>query len=527
MNYCMESSGTIEAPFPYDRARRCGILLHISSLPGRFGIGQLGKEAHSFLDFLSEAGQSIWQFLPLGPTESGLDHSPYMSNSAFAGNPLFISPGSLVEMGLLHGGDTNRVPAFSEYLVNFEQVEPYLWSIVKRAYRNFSLRSAPPSFRTFCDRHSFWLDDYALFMALKERYRQLAWNRWPAGIARRQPNSIDRARKELSGKIGFYRFVQWLFYTEWTRLKKRAEALGIRLFGDIPIYVAPDSADVWANQECFELDPETLEPRVVAGVPPDYFSKTGQRWGNPIYRWKVNGRPNERLYRWWRMRLSHMARLVHVLRIDHFRGFQAYWQVPASEPTAVKGKWVRGPGRYFFEQMRDALEGLEIVAEDLGSITRPVIRLREELGLAGMKVLIFAFGSDEKNSYLPHNFEHTNFYVYSGTHDNNTVVGWYMDPKVPESAKARLRKYANSDGSRIHRDFMRLSYGSVARAAILPMQDVLGFGSDCRMNTPSTSRGNWRWRLAKRFLTADVAADLHSEAEFYARIQNDEDTQKT
>ncbi len=509
--------------FPFERKRRCGILLHISSLPGPFGIGQLGENAHKFLDFLKSSGQSVWQFLPIGPTKPGLDHSPYMASSAFAGNPLFICPLKLKKMGLIDQSDLEKRPGFSEYLVDFERVEPYLWNLLERAYRNFATRGQYEDFKAFCKEYRSWLDDYALFMALKEKFDQRPWNRWPAPIARRQKDALEEASKGLSGRVEFHKFVQWVFFLQWSELKRRAEKSGVRLFGDIPIYVAPDSADVWANQECFELDPETLEPTVVAGVPPDYFSKTGQRWGNPIYKWKVNGRPNEPLYRWWHMRLSHMASLLHILRIDHFRGFQAYWQVPASEPTAIKGKWVRGPGRYFFERMRDAVNDLEIVAEDLGTITRPVIRLREELGLAGMKVLIFAFGSDEKNLYLPHNFEHTNFYVYSGTHDNNTVVGWYLDPSVPEFAKERLRRYANSDGSRVHWDFLRLAYSSVARTAILPMQDALGFGSDCRMNTPSTSKGNWRWRLAERFLTGELADALYSEAKFYARVQGMED----
>ncbi len=519
-----------KAMFPHDDKRRCGILLHISSLPGRFGIGQIGQKAFDFLDFLSASGQSVWQFLPLGPTKADLDYSPYMSSSAFAGNPLLICPQGLVQMGLIEAKELSDTPRFSEYLVEFEKVETFMWPVLKRAFSRFALMSssskAKQEYGSFCKKNRFWLDDYALFMALKEKFSQRAWYQWPRNVAVREPATIDAVRKELSKDSDFHKFVQWVFFHQWKNLKQRAEEKGIRLFGDIPIYVAPDSADVWANQECFELDTYSLRPKFVAGVPPDYFSKTGQRWGNPIYRWKVNGLPNIALYEWWKKRLSHMAGLLHILRIDHFRGFQAYWQIPAKEPTAVNGKWVRGPGRFFFEQVKDAVKELEIVAEDLGTITRPVIRLREELGLAGMKVLIFAFGSDEKNLYLPHNFEHTNFYVYSGTHDNNTVVGWYLDPNIPEYAKARLRRYANSDGSRIHWDFLRLAYSSVARTAILPMQDVLGFGSDCRMNTPSTSKGNWRWRLAERFVTDEVVSALHSEAKFYARIPSGKDTPK-
>ena len=521
MSTCLE-----KVLFPYEKVRRCGILLHISSLPGKFGIGQLGDKAENFLEFLAEAGQSVWQFLPLGPTKPAFDNSPYMSTSAFAGNPLFISPDLLLDQGFLSEADLADVPEFSPYLVEFERVEPYLFSLLNRAFKNFSNLAPADSFQSFCQKNSHWLDDYALFMSLKEKYNEKPWYDWPDSIARRQPDALQMAAEELSDRISFHKFTQWQFFRQWDTLKLKAEDLGVRLFGDIPIYVATDSADVWANHDCFELDPITLKPKYVAGVPPDYFSKTGQRWGNPIYKWKIDGKPNPVLYEWWSRRLSHMRNLLHILRIDHFRGFQAYWQIPASEPTAVNGKWVRGPGRYFFEQMKDAVEGLEIVAEDLGTITRPVIRLREELGLAGMKVLMFAFDSDEKNLYLPHNFEHINFYVYSGTHDNNTAVGWYLDPKVPEYAKARLRRYANSDGSRIHWDFLRLAYSSVARSAIMPMQDVLGFGSDCRMNTPGTSKGNWRWRLAERFITQEVKESLFSEAKFYARIPDRQDSSK-
>ncbi len=498
--------------------RRCGILLHISSLPGPYGIGQIGKEAFWFLDFLKGAGQSIWQFLPLGPTKRSLDYSPYMSSSAFAGNPLFISPKILLENNLLTKQDIKDVPEFSEYLVEFEKVEPFLFSILKKAFYNFFQKQPKEIFEEFCQNHSHWLEDYALFMAIKDNFNDKAWYDWPKELAKREKEAIKKAKKEFFRDIAFHKFVQWQFFVQWQELRIRAKRKGIRLFGDIPIYVAPDSVDVWANQECFELDKKTLRPKFVAGVPPDYFSKTGQRWGNPIYKWKINGRPNEQLYDWWRKRLSHMGLLMDILRIDHFRGFQAFWQIPAKEKTAIKGKWVRGPGKIFFHKMKDATKGLEIVAEDLGTITRPVIRLREELGLAGMKVLLFAFNSDEKNLYLPHNFEHTNFIVYTGTHDNNTVVGWYLDPKVPEFAKEKVRRYANSNGNRIHWDFLRLAYSSVAHTAILPMQDVLGFGSDCRMNTPSTSKGNWRWRLAKGFVTEELKNALFDEARFYNRL---------
>ncbi len=505
---------TKELPF----SRSCGILLHISSLPGRFGIGQLGKEAFSFLDFLREAGQGIWQFLPLGPVDATTMYSPYMSSSAFAGNPLFISPEIMARDGLLSPDDLEGLPPLSEYLVEYEKVIPLMETLLEKAHGQFKKGKAPRSFTDFCRDHSFWLDDYCLFVSLKKHYGAKAWNQWPEDIARRKKDALESAARELSDSISYHRFVQWQFFRQWQELKRAAEQNGIKFFGDMPIYVAPDSADVWTNQDCFELDPETLMPSFVAGVPPDYFSKTGQRWGNPIYKWKKDGKPNDAVYRWWEKRLKFTSQFMHMVRIDHFRGLQAFWKIPASEETAVNGKWVRGPGRYFFERLHDAIKDLEIVAEDLGTITRPVIRLRDELGLAGMKVLIFAFDSDEHNLYLPHNYEHRNFLVYTGTHDNNTVVGWYLDPEIGDYAKQRARRYANSDGNRIHWDFLRMAYSSVARTAVVPMQDVLGFGSDCRMNLPASTKGNWRWRLAERFLTGDVAKALYSEAKFYARL---------
>ncbi len=503
-----------------DFYRSCGLLLHISSLPGRFGIGQLGPNAYSFLDFMEKAGQEVWQFLPLGPVDSVTGYSPYMSSSAFAGNPLFISPEIMMESGLLDRQDLEELPLLSEYFVEYEKIIPLMQGLLEKAHARFIKKTPPSGFQAFCQEHSSWLDDYCLFMAMKERYKGKAWNRWPRDIARRNRSAIKTAARELADRIDFHKFVQWEFFTQWQAFRNTASGKGIKFFGDMPIYVAPDSADVWANQDCFELDPVTLEPAFVAGVPPDYFSKTGQRWGNPIYKWKINGKHNDAVYNWWEKRLRFTAHFMDMVRIDHFRGLQAFWRVPAREKTAIKGRWIRGPGRYFFERLRSAVNKLEIVAEDLGTITGPVIRLRDELGLAGMKVLIFAFDSDEHNLYLPHNFEHRNFVVYTGTHDNNTVVGWYLDPEVSDYAKQRARRYANSDGNRIHWDFIRMAYSSVARLAIIPMQDVLGFGSDCRMNLPASPRGNWRWRLAERFITDDVAGALRSEAKFYARLPN-------
>lgn len=502
---------------PPGPVRGSGILLHLTSLPGRYGIGQLGREAQGFLEFLKKAGQCCWQFLPLGPTTPSFGNSPYMSPSAFAGNPLLISIDLLEKEGLLTHQDLEDLPELSEYFVEFEKVIPLQQRLLERAWSR-AKGSAEVCSRL---RHALaepgWLRDFCLFMALKERFDQKAWHQWPRPIASRRPEALEQAAGELDGRMMFHAFCQDLFDRQWRRLKEQAGRLGIKLFGDLPIYVSPDSADVWANQEIFDLDPKSLRPRFIAGVPPDYFSKTGQRWGNPLYRWRIGGRPNEAVYRWWRARFRRLRQLVDVIRIDHFRAFESYWKIPAREKTAVRGRWVKGPGAAFFRRMGDAIEDLEIVAEDLGTITPQVQRLRKALGFPGMKVLQFAFDSDETNPYLPHNFEDPDFVVYTGTHDNATTVGWYLDPEVSEQAKARARRYANSDGSRIHWDFIRMAYSSVASLAVVPMQDVLGFGDDCRMNRPSSSKGNWVWRLAPRFITDQTAEALADEARFYNR----------
>ncbi len=503
--------------------RSAGILLHISSLPGDFGIGQIGQEAHNFLSFLKEAGQTYWQFLPLGPISPAYGNSPYMSPSALAGNPLFIDINGLIRGGLLKKNEIPEPPAFSEYSVDYPQVSTYQLRLLKMAFnkaRNSKLWQTEGWAEQVENllQENGWVHDYALFMALKEKFQEKAWYEWPEKIAAREDRAMAQVQEELREEILFHLFCQVVFNIQWQELREKATGLGIRLFGDMPIYVSPDSADVWANQEAFDLHPKTRQPRFIAGVPPDYFSKTGQRWGNPLYRWKVSGRPNKALYHWWTDRFKRLKQLVDAVRIDHFRGFESYWKIPASEETAINGKWVKGPGKQFFKAMQPAIEEIEIIAEDLGTITPEVQSLREGLGFPGMKVLLFAFDSDSKNLYLPHNFENSNFVVYTGTHDNSTAVGWFMDPTVSQWAKDRAKRYANSDGSRIHWDLIRLAYSSVARIAMVPMQDVLGFGDDCRMNTPSMRDGNWRWRLSRRFLTLEVAGALLSEADFYNRI---------
>lgn len=503
--------------------RGSGILLHITSLPGPYGIGDLGRGAYEFIDFLEGSSQSCWQFLPVGPANT-FDNSPYMSLSAFAGNPLFISPELLVEAGFLDKAVVAAPPAFSEYVVEFSRVIPFKFDLLEQAYANFRQgRGEADGFDAFC-RQENWLDDFALFRALREEYENKPWFGWPHDIAARKPAALEKCRKKLADRILFHKFVQFCFAEQWERMWRYAGGKGIALIGDIPIYLGLDSADVWAFQDCFKLDRQTLLPTHVAGVPPDYFSKTGQRWGNPLFRWHGGSKEvRDRLFSWWRERFRHTFRTVDVVRIDHFRGFEAYWEIPAEEKTAVHGKWVKGPGKAFFDEMAKEIGELPIIAEDLGLITPEVEELRDGCGFPGMKILQFAFDSDEHNAYLPHNYETPNCVVYTGTHDNDTTVGWYLSDAVAASSKERAMRYANShEGMPVHWDFIRMAFASTARLAIVPMQDVLGFGSDCRMNLPSTNKDNWRWRLAPRFLTDALRARLRDETVFYGRARQGE-----
>lgn len=499
--------------------RGSGILAHISSLPSCHGIGDLGRDASGFIDFLADAGQKYWQFLPICPTSQELDNSPYMGLSAFAGNPLFLSPELLADDGLLPRRHLAAIPDFSEFLVDYDRVIDWKRMIFAAAFEVFRYEGGGGDFDRFC-REAPWLDDYALFMSLREENRGLPWYQWPKGLAMRQAGALADARQRLAERIRYRKFLQYCFHRQWRQLHAYAAGRGVRLIGDIPIYVAPDSADVWAYQDCFKLHPSSLTPTHVAGVPPDYFSETGQRWGNPLFRWHTRDpEVRERLYAWWRQRFRHIFSTVDIVRIDHFRGFEAYWEIPAREPDAVKGRWVKGPNHQFFNQMRAEIGALPIIAEDLGVITPAVESLRDDFGFPGMKVLQFAFDSDEKNAYLPHNYPTTNCVVYTGTHDNDTTVGWYFSDKAAQSSKDKAMRYAHSaPGSPIHWDFIRMAFASVAAVAMVPLQDVLGFGSDCRMNIPSTARGNWRWRVAPRFLTDEVRHRLRSEAGFYNRI---------
>ena len=469
--------------------RAAGVLLHPTSLPGPHGSGDLGAQAHRFVDWLVASGQSLWQVLPLGPT--GFGHSPYMSPSAFAGNALLIDLEELAQRGWLHGADLVPETAFDARRVDFGRVVPWRIERLGRAASRFAESASDAdraAFESFRERHAHWLDDCALFMALCDEHPGRSWCDWDTGLARRDPAALREARARLAVQVDFHAFCQWRFFEQWTRLKSHANASGVRIIGDVPIFTAHQSAEVWARPELFELDARG-EPTVVAGVPPDYFSATGQRWGNPLYRWQAHAAEG---YAWWTARIRHALGQVDVVRIDHFRGFAKYWEIAASEPTAVHGHWRDSPGAALFEAVGHALGPLPIIAEDLGLITPDVTALRQRLGFPGMSVLQFAFDGKSGNPYLPHNHDQRSV-VYTGTHDNDTTVGWWRQASPAEQSHARA--YLDTNGARIHWTLIRAALASVAASAIVPLQDVMGLGSEARMNLPGQPDGNWGWRF--------------------------------
>lgn len=491
--------------------RVSGILLHPTSLPGRYGIGDLGEEAYRFVDWLETAGQRLWQILAIGPT--GYADSPYASFSAFAGNPMLVSPDRLARDGDLTQDDLADVPPFPDHRVDYGWVIPYKTELLHKAAQRF-FESAPPErrdrFDRFCHENRRWLDDFALFMAVKAEHNMVMWTNWPEPIALRHPQALSHWRAELADELLFHKYVQFQFFQQWQSLRKYANERKIQILGDIPIFVAQDSADVWAHPKLYYLN-EMGRPTHVAGVPPDYFSATGQRWGNPLYRWDLM---EERGYTWWIDRVRHTLSMVDVLRIDHFRGFEAYWEIPASEPTAVVGRWVKGPGEALFSALEGVLGKLPIVAEDLGVVTPQVVALREKFGFPGMKVLQFAFDSDASNPYLPFNLDFA-CVVYTGTHDNDTTRGWFAAQS--EALRHRVRLYLGTDGQDIGWDFIRLALASVADLAVIPLQDLLGLGSEGRMNKPGDPSGNWQWRYLPHALTEEIAGRMRSMTEIYGR----------
>ena len=472
--------------------RSSGILLHITSLPGAFGIGDLGPEAHDFLDFLKDSGHSWWQLLPLTPTDGIYSHSPYSSHSAFAGNTLLISPELLEEDGYLQLKDFSKPKEISSQKVIFETVVTYKDKLFDAAFKGFRRKNiADLEYQEFATRHAFWLDNYCLYLALREKYENTNWVDWPQELRDRDPVAMKEAEQELEEKIQKEKFIQFLFYSQWKKFSEAAHQKGIKLFGDIPFYVNHDSADCWANPEYFKLD-EEKKPTHVSGVPPDLFSKTGQLWGTPVYDWKEL---KNKHFDWWVTRLRQNLLLFDVVRLDHFRAFSAYWEVPAGEKTAIHGTWTKTPGNDFFKLLQKEFPEMPFVAEDLGSLDQPVYDLLEKFNFPCMKVLQFAFGDDNsENPYLPYN--HTrNSVVYTGTHDNNTTLGWYRNSGKAE--KEHLKEYVGRSISaqNVHQVFHRLALKSVSNLAVVPLQDIVGLGEEALMNVPGSTEGNWTWRI--------------------------------
>jgi 4-alpha-glucanotransferase len=494
--------------------RKSGILLHPTSFSSKFGIGDLGEEAYRFIDFLSDSWQQIWQILPLGPV--GYGNSPYSSYSALAGNPLLISPEKLQEAGLLDSEDFDNLPYFALDFVDYELVTKTKMPLLQKASENFKLKASSEEkekFEKFCDRFAYWLDDYALFMALKEANGGTSWYEWDCGIAYRLKEAIEEWSQQLSEQIFYQKFLQFVFFSQWSELKEYANEKNVKIFGDIPIYVAHDSVDVWANREIFCLDEETGQAALMAGVPPDYFSVTGQLWGNPVYNWD---RLKETNFHWWVQRMEGMLEYVDIIRIDHFRGFEAFWAVPQGEETAVNGEWLKAPGEAFFDILSQKLGKVAIVAEDLGVITPEVEALRDKFEFPGMKILQFAFDSDRANAFLPFNYIDRNCVVYTGTHDNDTTVGWFYARSDEE--KARVVDYLGclcSEG--IHWGLIRLALGSVADTAIFPFQDILGLGTDTRMNMPGLAEGNWKWRYRSEAVNSELSDRIKYLTYLYGR----------
>lgn len=511
-----------------DFPRSSGILLHISSLPSPFGIGDFGPSAYQFADTLAYADQHIWQVLPLVPV--GYGYSPYASPSTFAGNPLFISPERLIDEGLLEHSDLHDMPNFPVHKVAFDEVTSYKYTLLSKAYKQFDYAGSADdraAFKLYCDRNKDWLDDYALFAVLKLVHEGAEWVSWDQGLRQRDPKALAKAQKTYHEGILMQKFWQYLFARQWADLKSYCGEKNLRIFGDLPIYVAHDSADVWANNELFYLD-DAGRQTVVAGVPPDYFSETGQRWGNPIYRWdqmEKNG------YSWWIRRFDAMLKQVDLVRLDHFRGFEAYWEVPAAEETAVNGTWVKGPNRKLFDAMEKALGHLPVIAENLGVITPEVKEMMKTFGYPGMAVLQFAFDGDASSEFLPHNFTH-DLVAYTGTHDNDTLKGWWFNDSSTHNPeiKRRARRYAQDylqildpASCDVHWAFNQALLASIAKIVVLPVQDVIGLDSTGRMNTPGTvGDPNWAWRMQAGTLNHKAIERLKHLTHVYGRVRSEE-----
>ncbi len=496
--------------------RQSGILLHPTSLPGQFGIGSFNEWAYKWIDFLYEARQSVWQVLPLGPTTVG--DSPYQSFCSHAGNPNLVGIEPLIEEGMLLESDLDNMPEFDDDKVLYDVVFRWKKQLFMKLSTRFYERNDPiarQDYTEFCRRNAFWLNDYALFMTLKEVHEGKPWYEWPARYRTRDPKALKKIAEDHRYLYETFKIVQWIFFRQWCSLKKYANQRGIRILGDIPIFVAMDSADTWAHPDLFCLDTD-LKPTVVAGVPPDYFSATGQLWGNPLYRWERHRRDG---YQWWLKRIEQALELYDMVRIDHFRGFAAYWEIPAGSETAQPGKWVPGPGEHFFHTLEQKLGHLPVVAEDLGEITPDVYELRDKFNLPGMLVLQFAFSGPD-NKFLPHNHSE-NFVVYTGTHDNDTTLGWLEEKRNPEEIDFFYRYFDLEPSVRADKAvwmMIRAAMGSVARLAVIPLQDILVLGSEARMNTPSSEFGNWQWRFKPESLTVQIRKRLAEITFLYGRV---------
>lgn len=493
--------------------RKSGILMPISSIPSKYGIGTFSKEAYEFVDFLSEAGQKLWQILPLGPT--GYGDSPYQSFSTFAGNPYYIDLEALVEKGYLRRSECKACDFGDnpEY-VDYEKIYFSRFEILRKAFQRAFAENGlgdTAEYKEFVKKNAYWLDDYALYMAVKNEFDGVSWAEWDDDIKQRKPKALAAYKKKCADEIEFYRFQQYLFATQWQALKQYANERGIEIVGDIPIYVAFDSADTWASPKLFQLD-ESCTPIAVAGCPPDAFSATGQLWGNPLYDWDYHKKTK---FAWWMKRIAYCFELYDVVRIDHFRGFDEYWSIPYGDPTAERGKWCKGPGYAIFDTMKKTLGEKKVIAEDLGFLTDSVIALVEKTGYPGMKILQFAFDSREDSDYLPHNYT-KNTVVYTGTHDNDTTVGWYN--QLPEADRSFADRYVNIRSKKdVEWAFIRAAMASVSDTAIIPMQDYLGLDESARINIPSTLGINWKWRMKKGACTKNLAERIRKLTKLYGR----------
>ena len=480
--------------------RSSGILMHPTNLPGEFGVGDFGPEAFKWVDFLSETGCSIWQILPLGPT--GYANSPYQCFSAMAGNPLLINLDLLIQNGLLTPENLHNSPDFPDERVDFDKLIPWKLNILQTAYERYQVSKIfEEEFTKFRELHKNWLDDFALYMALKDAHGLKPWVSWSVPLRDCHPDALEKAKQTYPDQIEQHAFNQFLFFQQWDALHDYAAQKGVRIVGDIPIYVAHDSVDVWVNPELFFLD-EIGNPTVVAGVPPDYFTETGQLWGNPLYRWDVQAKTE---YRWWEERIRMMLSQVDIVRLDHFRGFAGYWEVSADQETAQTGRWLPGPGEDLFNSMLDNFGELPFIAEDLGEITPDVFELRDQLGIPGMKVIQFGFEGSQNHPFLPHNYSE-NCVAYTATHDNETTKGWYLNKD--DNKKSIIRDYLATSGENIVWDMIQKLWSSKAAVVIVPMQDMLDLGNEARMNIPGTTDGNWEWRMGQDALTEELKSKI-------------------